>query len=214
MDYGTLKTTLTSYLHRSDLESLIPTFVILAQARMSHDLRDTLFLSVATTTLSVTANDKDVTLPPDFMGIKSLRVPYAGGVRELQQQSLAQNGQVFGQKAGSPDTPYYYALASLSSIELAPIPVADETLTMVYRQQIANFSELVPTATDTILTRFPNLYIYAALLEAMPYTVNDKRIGTWGSMYESQLDRAKAASQDAEWGESPKQIKSLGMETP
>ena len=51
--YSELVSTVESYLARTDLTSIIPTFVQLAQDRMTRDLRTREMLKVATTTTKI-----------------------------------------------------------------------------------------------------------------------------------------------------------------
>ena len=62
--YSDLKTTVANYLARSDLTSVIPDFIQLAEYRLQRDLRIRQMLVVATA--STTAGDSTLGLPTDF----------------------------------------------------------------------------------------------------------------------------------------------------
>ena len=48
---------------------------------------------------------------------------------------------------------------------------------------------------DAILSQYPNMMLYASLLEAEPFLRNDERIVTWQAFY----DRALTAARKLEW---------------
>lgn len=211
MDYGTLKTVLQSYLHRDDdtTVNMIATFVKMAQARMSRDLE--IPELQATDSLTVTASDTVVSLPSDCLELCSVRIPYKSGYRLVQQNSLFQNSQMLEAYNGSTSTPYYYARYG-KKLELTPTPESDTTLEVVYRKLIANFTS--DTDTDDILTNYPNIYIYASMIEASPFIMDDTRTDTWGSLYKEEVIKINEIGYRSEWSGAPMQIKSLGVDTP
>lgn len=210
MDYGTLKTTIASYLHRDDLTATIPTFIQLGQARMSHDLD--LMAMQTTDSLTVTASVKEVTLPTDLISLKSVRIPYDSGFRTLQQTSLVGNTQVLEQYDGATAAPRYYARYG-SIIELTPTPETATTLEIVYKKRFTEFSADVDT--DEVLTSYPNIYIYASMLEASPFIMDDKRAVMWKAYYDDEVMKLNALNDDSEWSGAPLQINpSLGVDTP
>ena len=206
MDYGTLKTTLASYLHRDDLTATIPTFITLAQARMSHDLDLTSMHAVDT--LTVTAATNEVTLPVDFLEMLSLRIPDEGGYRLLQQRSLAGNSQVLD-NGGATGEPVFYARYG-NVIELTPVPSASTTLNIIYKKRFTAFS--LDADTDDVLTYTPNIYIYGAMLEAMPFLKDAN--APWQEMYMGEVSRLNDLAYNSQWSGGPMQITNLGTDTP
>ena len=65
-NYTSFVTTVESYLARTDLTSVIPDFIQMAQLRMSRDLRTEAMLKVATTT----PTDSKVAFPTDFLELR------------------------------------------------------------------------------------------------------------------------------------------------
>lgn len=201
MNYGELKTLLTGYLHRSDLETLIPNFIVLAQARLKIDLKHITMNDTAT--ISVTAGSSSITLPTGFLNFSRIRATYGGSTYSLDQQTLEQNANIL---QGSSGVPKFYAIINMTQGEVAPAPAADTTLSCIYRKGVATFT--ADSDTDAILTDYPNAYVYAAMIEATPYIRLDKRQPLWTDMYRSFVASLNDASQDAMWSDSPKQIKS------
>lgn len=209
MNYGELKTLLASYLHRDDLTDQIPTFITLAQSRMNHDVDLTSLQSKDC--VFVVKGQVEADLPTDFLEMLSLRIPFNGGFRLLQQKSLAQNSQVYETASGATGSPLYYARYG-NSIELSPTPDASTTLEIVYKQRLAALVN--DTDTDELLTNHLNIYIYGAMLEASPFLMDDKRAQVWGGLYENEVKRINDFAEDAEWSGSPMQITNLGTDTP
>jgi hypothetical protein len=207
MDYGTLKTLLASYLHRDDLTATIPTFITLAQARLNHDID---LMSMHTTaSLAVVASVKEIALPTDFLEMLSVRVPYEGGFRVVEQRSLAQNGQVFESQLGATGAPRYFARYG-TTLEVSPLPEEATTLEIIYKQRLTPF--VSDTDTDDMLTYNPNIYVYGAMLEAMPFLKDPNT--KWQELYLGEVERLNEQNDDQQWSGGPIQIFNLGTDTP
>jgi hypothetical protein len=210
MNYGTLKTNVANYLHRDDQAANIPGFILLGQARMSHDLE--IPMMDGTESLAVTASVKEVALPETVLRIKSIRIPFSGGFRTLQLNSLVQNSQIYEGAGGATADPLYYARYGFT-LELAPPPSADNTLSLIVKKRLVEFVE--DTDTDDILTNYPNIYLYAAMLEASVFVEDSERITTWKAYYDDEVFKLNEDAEDQLWSGAPMQIKpSMGVDTP
>jgi hypothetical protein len=129
----------------------------------------------------------------------------------MQQFSLAQNGRIFESAEGASDGPRFYARHG-NIIELSPIPEQDTTLNLIYVRRLVKFTD--DADTDEILTNYPNIYIYAAMVEAGPFIVDDKMAARWRAYYQEEVDKLNELSEDSEWDGPLKQIQSLGTDTP
>ena len=210
MTYGELKTLLAGYLHRKDLTAMIPNFVTLAQARLNHDIRHIMMNGASS--IQAIAGTANITLPSDFLHFVRLQVPNAGGYRSLRQQTLEQNATFNESYGGGTGVPRYYAIVNMRLAELAPTPEESVTLTCVYRRRLAAFSG--DTATDDILTAFPNAYVYAAMVEATPYIQSDTRLGLWKALYDEEMMRIDDVNLEAQWSDSPRSISNPAADTP
>jgi hypothetical protein len=72
------------------------------------------------------------------------------------------------------------------NVELAPIPDAVYSLELTYQQRIPALSDA--SNTNWLLTNWPNAYLYASLLAAMPFIMNDARLAVWGQLYAQAVD--------------------------
>jgi len=178
-NYTELVSTIESYLARDDLTSIIPTFIQLAQERMTRDLRVREMLKVATTT--ATSQDGTVALPSDFLEMREIHFQ-ANPVYTLEYQSpdlFFRNGWT-----DTSGIPCYYTIIN-DQLQFAPIQAGDLTLQMLYYYKPTYISST--EATNLYITNFSDALLYASLAEAEPYLMNDARIQTWASMYDRAI---------------------------
>lgn len=178
-DYASLKTAVAAWLNRDDDEMVdrIPEFIALAESTLSKklrvlDMRKTATLAqvggvfvlpagVVEIVNIATQNNPTVALEP----ITAAYVDYAAGSR--------QGG-----------LPIYY---SLDGDGIRVFPVATGPLTLTYYQQIPALSGTNPT--NWLLQRSPEAYLYATLMEAVPFAdAGPERANMWGPMASDAID--------------------------
>jgi hypothetical protein len=98
----------------------------------------------------------------------------------------------------------YTVLAS--TFKLAPIPDFAYTLSLVYSAAPPFLS--TSNASNTFLTVCPDLLLYAALIEAEPYLMNDARINTWGTMFDRAMGSLTRSDEKGQFSGVP-----LAMQT-
>jgi len=178
--YAELQTAIAGYLARSDLTTEITDFIRLAETRLRRDLRIRQMLTSAT--ITCTPAVATVAIPSGFLQVSDFVVS-GNPVQPLTYESSAlfsRNSRTMD--AGKPKT--YTVLAS--TFRLAPIPDSAITLTLIYSAAPDFLS--VTNTSNTFLTVCPDLLLYASLLEAEPYLMNDARINTWGTMFDRALN--------------------------
>jgi hypothetical protein len=199
-NYSDLKTTIANYLARSDLTSVIPDFIRLAEDRLRRDLRIRQMLKVATAT--TTTGDSTVSIPSDFLAMKDLHLN-TNPVRTLTFQNTANFFERNNIDATSKGYPRNYTLLG-SEFKFAPVPDSAYTLEMVYYYKPDYLSD--SNTSNLFLANCPDLLLYGALSEAEPYLMNDERLATWASMYDRGLASLRASDEDAEYPASPMRI--------
>ena len=70
MTFTELKTNIADWLNRTDLTSVIPTFITLAEARLNRQLRTTNQYTRAT----VSSSDQYLSMPDDFLEMRHIRM--------------------------------------------------------------------------------------------------------------------------------------------
>ena len=178
-NYNDLVSTVESYLARTDLNSIIPTFIVLAQERMTRDLRTREMLKLATTT--ATSGDGTVELPADFLEMREIHFQGNPPITMNYQSPDLFFRNFLTSTSGHP---FYYTLIN-DQIQFAPIPNGTQTVEMLYYFKPEFISTTVPT--NAYITSFPDAILYATLAEAEPYLMNDSRIQIWATMYDRAI---------------------------
>ncbi len=167
-DYSSLKTSVASYLARSDLTNQIPDFIRLAEERLARDLRTRKMLVVARA--DTTASDSTVGLPTDFLEMRDMHL------RTTPVQALnymSPNAFYAGARTTDSGRPKDYTILA-SEIQFAPVPDTAYSIQMLYYAKPQFLSDV--NITNVFLANYPDALLYAALGEAEPYLMNDARL--------------------------------------
>ena len=188
--YSDLKTTVANYLARTDLTTQIPDFIRFAELRLRRELRIRQMLKTVTTT--TTGGDPTVALPSDFLETRDFFVS-TNPIQPLTYASPA----IFSRNTNTTQSgkPLNYTILA-SEFKLSPVPDSTYTLEMLYYAAPTFMDDTV--SSNTFMANAPDALLYAALLEAEPYLMNDARINTWGSLYDraiTTLSKSDEASQ-------------------
>ena len=193
--YSDLKTTIASYLARSDLTAMIPTFIQLAELRLRREIRTRQMLVVATA--STTGGDSTVGLPTDFLEMRDIHVN-TNPITTLKYS--APNSFYSSSRATESGKPTDYTVLA-TELQLSPIPDGVYTLQMLYYGQPFFLSDGNPS--NVFLANFPDALLYASLGEAEPYLMNDARLQTWATLYERAIASISVADQSSEYSGQP-----------
>jgi hypothetical protein len=182
-NYSAFVTTVENYLARTDLTSVIPDFVQMAQLRMSRDLRTEAMLKVATTT----PTDNKVAFPTDFLELREMH--FQGNppiILEYQSPDLFFRN---GQTSLSGRSHYFTMLGT--EFQFAPSQNSDYTIQILYYAQPTFISST--TSSNLFLAYYPDALLYATLAEAEPYLMNDPRVATWSALYDRAIANIKTS---------------------
>ena len=175
MNYGDLVALIQRYTKRADVDDLIPDWIRFAQLRIDTDCR----LSQQEYRSVTIPKAEFTTLPPDFLELRNIQTNYQGGLA-LEYMTPSQI-DIAGRSLKSGPVQFYTIMDN--QLQLLPAPQADSVAQMeifYYAKQAA----LVENADTTLLlTAFPNLYLYAAMVEAMPFVENQAGAQRWDAMY-------------------------------
>ena len=197
--YSDLTSTISSYLARSDLDSIIPTFVALAEQRLRRELRIRQMLKSVTT--STVSGDATVEIPSDFLEIRDF-VVMTNPIQPLSYSSPSSlSNDPRTSEVGVPKS--YTILAS--EFQVAPAPDGVYTLKLLYYSAPAYLSN--SNVSNVFLTTAPDGLLYGALVEAEPYLMNDARINTWGSMYDRAISSLTKSDENTQYSGVPLSIK-------
>jgi hypothetical protein len=177
-NYSDLKSEIANWLHRDDLETNIPIFIQLAESKIAKNIRSRYLETVSTHT--ITGGSETFTIPFDYSSIKSIVVESnpRSPLEIVPDHILQQYNQ-----NSTTSVPKFYTITG-SNIYFSPIPDSNYTTTITYN------SDLIPLSSvnniNWVLTRYPYLYLYGALIEASIYTNDPDQV----QFYQSKFDDA------------------------
>ena len=184
------------WLGRDDLKDRIPDFIRLAEKRMERELRLRVMERRAET--DVASGQRCVPLPwrrepgrwDVFMEMRDLVWQDADGqCRDLRY--VPPDGYAVSHAPGRP------AAYTLIGRELFLLPEPDRggRLLLTYYAEIPPLGEQQPE--NDVLLNAPDVYLYAALLESVPYTRGSVPGEQWAQFYASARNRLEASEQRA-----------------
>jgi hypothetical protein len=192
-NYGTLKTAVAAFLQRDDLTTYIPDFVQMATARFSDELRTPEMETVASTTLT----DEWTALPSDF---REIRLMEAGGqvleyVTPWQMQKLIE-------RTARPHIPVY----TIQDMQFRVYPFPTDT-----DVEITYYAALTSLSSDSdanwLLTKRPDVYLYAAMSHARMFLMDDARIVAAQAFTDKYIAEANRAAKRIALGSAPLAVK-------
>jgi hypothetical protein len=197
--YSDLQTSIGNYLARSDLTSQIPDFITFAENRLRRELRIRQMLKSVTT--ATVKDDSTVELPSDFLQVRDFVVvtnPLTP-LSYLSPSSLSNDP-----RASEVGVPKSYTILA-NDFQLSPIPDAVYTVKMLYFAAPAYLSS--SNTSNVFLTTAPDALLYASLIEAEPYLMNDARINTWGTMYDRAIASLTKSDEEGQYSGVPLAMK-------
>lgn len=165
--YSELQTAIISWSHRSDLASIIPDFIVFAEAKFQRYLR-TRQMETAST---LTPASGIATLPTDFLELRRIYINTSTPT-ELEYIPPEQFYLKFPVTAGG--SKYF-------TIEGDSILLADRGSTTVKILYYAKIPDLATNSTNWLLTLAPDLYLYASMVELSDYIKNDSEVAKWNA---------------------------------
>jgi hypothetical protein len=191
-DFATLKTTVSDWLDRNDLDAKIPTFVQMAEAMFNRELRTPDMEKEVTfsTTTEITS------LPADYLAMRSI---YIEGSPDRPLRGMAPTA-VRQEFDGSTGIPVAYCLVS-GGLTLIPPPSSSTTLTMDYFAQIEGLSDATPY--NWLLTKHPDAYLYATLFNAEVFLDNAARAAQWKGQLDELIAKINKEARNDRFGAGP-----------
>jgi hypothetical protein len=191
-NYTELQASVASWMNRTDLATQIPDFIAIAESRINAEVR--LREAVTASTLTTVSGNQEITLPTDwceFVSVSINDVPLeyypANTIRERATESSA-------------GAPMMYSVEG-DSMLLSPTP--GDTVYTVDIKYYAKIPALTASATNWLLTKYPMIYLYGALVSGYQFLLNNERADYYGLLYTQAKDLAKATDNRARTSGSP-----------
>jgi hypothetical protein len=162
--YANLKTAVADWLNKATLTGVgdrAAEFIVLAETWMNREL-DTREM---TATIAVTISTETMALPCDFAGVRSFRIDGSPSVPLLYAKP-----EEFDDAFGT-GKPTRYTVTDVITFD--PVPAASYTGRLRYRKRIPALSASL--ATNWLLRKHPDAYLYGALSQALIYFRDDER---------------------------------------
>lgn len=183
--YTELKTSVGDWLNRTDLTSVIPDFIALAESQIERQLRTRQMIVRATASISTEYS----AVPDDFLETKSIKLTGTDPITPLSFETVDSLDNLKTQYRSS-GAPIFFGIVG-GQIRVLPVPDATYTTELTYYAKLSKLSASV--ATNWLLTQAPDVYLYGSLLQAAPYLQDDARIPVWSSLYQAGLDQLQIA---------------------
>jgi hypothetical protein len=181
--YAELQAAARNWLNRpSDLDSRIPEFIALAEARFNR----TIWVPQCENSTTLTVSAETASLPADFRAARALYVVGTPNA-PLEQVSPSRLRELYPSNVH--DTPRAYAIID-DTLTFGPSPSSAVSVVLDYYQ---NIPALASNSTNWLLTAYPDLYLYATLVQAEAFGWNDERIGLWKVALDEALSELKEA---------------------
>jgi hypothetical protein len=197
--YAELKTSITDFLNRDDLDTVAPTFISLAEADLQRRVRHWRGEKRSTAEIDTQYS----AIPADF--VEAIRFYITGG--DTRPLELISQAELLDRKFKNLNTsgqPAYYAITA-GEIEVYPVPDATYTSELYYNSRIPALSD--STTTNWLLEYYPDAYLYGSLVHSAPYLKEDARLQTWAALYQNAVDAINAESESSKFGGSGRRLK-------
>jgi len=188
-NYTNLKSTISDFLNRDDLDSVIPTFIQLAEAQMNRDIRHWEMEDRVSGQQS--QGDQFMQLPADWLETIRL-ILTGGGTSVVQLISLSGMADRRAKEEDQAGTPEFYCHVR-GEFELYPTPSEDTDFELLYYQKISSLGD--SNASNWLLEMAPDVYLYGSLMHSAPYLQEDARVAVWAQMYSAAVQNLNTQSE-------------------
>lgn len=189
-----LKTAIASWLARSDLTTYLQDFITLGTQRIYYGSEnpqypsEPLRIRAMETNVDITIDAETEALPTRFLGVRNF---YLNTNPKTPLDPVTPETRVNTYAGSTTGKPLVYSIEA-DNFVFGPAPDATYTGKLLYYQKPADLS--ADADTNTVLTSFPGLYLYSALLEAMLFIRNDGRLPLCWSLFQAAANAAQGAN--------------------
>lgn len=200
-NYTELQASVSGWLNKSNLTSVVPDFIRLAEARFGRLPQVEKQRTGAVTTV---ASKSVVALPADFKefgghgGIYYDDNTRQGPLEFVGADTSALTEGRTGLFDSHPRRATMLDLDTGPALFLSPKPNAAFTLRLIYTATLEALSGSV--STNWLLDEAPDIYLFGALLESAPYLKDDERIPVWEKRFASALAELAVRNQRFHYG--------------
>lgn len=187
MTFDELKSNIADWLNRTDLTSVIPTFITLAEARLNRQLRTANQYTRAT----VSSSDQYLSMPDDFLEMRHIRMtsPKERDLVEIAAHNINEYTDTNFLASLADAYPRYFVYGQ--SLRIIPTPAESITYELLYYAKVPALS--TSNTSNWVSTSHPDALLYYSLLQAAPYLGEDERIAIWSQQAERAVAEIQAS---------------------
>ena len=177
MTYTELKTAVKNWLHREDLDSIIPDFITQGEGLLNRRLRLTSMLNRES--LTAPTSDRYIDLPSGFLEaveLKNVDTEPAYNIKYCTPREIINH---YPSDLTTTQRPYWFTIKD--KIELNCKSDDNYSLELLYYKKL----DIATDSSNWLSTNYPDVYIYAALINANIYIGNSDKI----LLFETKLDK-------------------------
>lgn len=191
MTYDSLVEDIKTYCERDDAPFInqIPRFILLAENRIASENKPLGFVRTVTGTLS----GNTLVKPVRWRKTKNFSLLVGADRRHLYNRGYEYCRSYWPDPA-KVDVPYYYADYDYEHFFICPTPDLQYSFEMQYYELPEPLSENKQTSWTTRYA--PQLLLYAALMEAMPFLKTSERIPEFQNLYDRALQSITKEDQE------------------
>lgn len=205
--YQAFRTAVEKLIEGDDIGSTFSTATLdliigLAEERVyqGDDSTKGLRASTMVTALSAAVTSNVAPLPADLLELKEL---YFDGEPPLEIIPLDRLRHLVAAGSSTGDSRY----AAQDGDTLIFWPEASGTVLGSYYAKPASLETVTPWADATTFARYPQLFVFAALVESMPFLGMEAKAPGWDGRYRMALNGAQVAEAQRVYGGSPLRIR-------
>jgi hypothetical protein len=213
--FAELKSSIADFLNRSDLTTVIPSFISLAEAQINRDVRHWRMDKI--TSITANAGVAETVLPENYLETNSVTWTFDSG--HPKSLNFVTN-KVFAERKynaqGTLGTPEIFSFKNNANvpahfIQILPAPSSSGFVTIDYIERVAALSD--STTTNWLLSEAPDIYLYGSLLHAAPYLQDDERIAVWAQLYGAAVKQLNESSEKGKFSPDSLGMRKLGLDT-
>ena len=187
--YSDLKTAIANNLARTDLTDQMDDFIDLAEARLGRELKT----RSQESSTNVSTGDEFVSLPTDLRRVRLVRI--TTGTPSVLTSNTPQD--LFANFDTGQGRPTHFTIIGEQLI-LRPIPDTTYTVRITMGTGMDSLSD--STTTNTVLTRYPDAYLYGCLAAAYRYLLDEARSQFYDALATQIIEKINTSEEGAKYG--------------
>ena len=193
--YSELQTAVANWIHDDVLTTIIPDFIALGEKRIEREYR----ARENEEALILTISAGVAPIPVDYVELKYAYID-ANPIHVLERTTARKIYEQYPNRSAS-GIPKLIASDNGNFI-FGSYPAGNYDIKGTYYKRLVS----VETSWNAIATRSPDLYLFAALVEAADYVGDDLQLTKWNSKYQKVLDDINTQEQAEKGSGSPLRV--------